>query len=387
MMKHSPSLSSGESSMVASKRFHSFDAFRAVLAMAGVLLHAYYFYLIFNVGSGSFNQAFLGMQSKGSYFFTLLAFWIHSFRMPAFFALSGFFSVYLLEKIGKNGALRNRCQRIAIPFLVLWLVPLLYIAAKLVWIHANPVEFYHYLNLQVFTYVGTFWFLYFLIIFDAILFLIFVPIFKSKFSLISFVDGRLFSAVSLGLILSSILCLIFLGKWFVPTSASLLPNSGVLIYYGLFFAFGCLFSKQYSKYPRRYQRYWPWGLVASIVLTGVYWILFSSYHAFYSEKLVAESIVGLLPWLMMATLFFLFERIASKPNKIWRYLADSSYWIYIAQMPILAVLSVLFFDEKWSVLIAVPLMTLITLGLLLLSYQLLIRKRRHLNYIDGARSQ
>lgn len=47
-----------------------------------------------------------------------LFFWIHSFRMPLFFLLSGYFSVLLWQRRGTGGLLRQRALRILAPFAI-----------------------------------------------------------------------------------------------------------------------------------------------------------------------------------------------------------------------------------------------------------------------------
>jgi hypothetical protein len=162
------------------KRLHSLDAFRAMLAIFGVILHAYYFHLIFTLHQGTFDSMIMNTQAKGADFFGILSLWIHSFRMPAFFAISGFFSFYLLNRIGHGNTVLNRCKRILIPFLILWLAPLAFSAIELLVAHAGRAAFYQDFNYNVLTYVGTFWFLYFLLIMDALLLLVFVPLFKRE---------------------------------------------------------------------------------------------------------------------------------------------------------------------------------------------------------------
>ncbi len=387
-------------------RLHSFDAFRAMLAIFGVILHAYYFFLIFKVKIGTFDEAILGVHSTSTDFFTIFCLWIHSFRMPAFFAISGFFSFYLFTKIGLKSTLMNRCKRILIPFLVLWLVPLIFMLIKILINHATLPEIKQYLNVNQITYVGTFWFLYFLIIMDAILLLFFIPVFRRNLPIkaastdlknrnmagatfISRFLSRIQSKPSIitGLIIGSIACTLVSQNWFTPTSISLIPVPSTLIYYGLFFAFGCVMASNLSLLSTKLRKLWPIGLSFSLMLIGIYWFLFSHFHENAIAKLSGEVIWGILPWLMIVTLFFCFESLASKPNKIWRYLGDSTYWIYIAQMPIIMVLSLIFFTGKPILFVAVPSVVVITLAILLISYQLLIRKRRYLNYIDGARSK
>ena len=43
---------------------------------------------------------------------------IHTFRMPAFFLISGFFAAVLFEKYGAAGLLSNRLKRILLPLLI-----------------------------------------------------------------------------------------------------------------------------------------------------------------------------------------------------------------------------------------------------------------------------
>ena len=50
----------------------------------------------------------------------LLAAVIHSFRMPVFFIVAGFFVLLLLRQRGAWGMLKNRLSRLGLPFALLW---------------------------------------------------------------------------------------------------------------------------------------------------------------------------------------------------------------------------------------------------------------------------
>ena len=54
---------------------------------------------------------------NNAYLFDLLFHFIHSFRMPTFFVLAGFFTALLIEKRGLWGPYKNRAARVLAPFL------------------------------------------------------------------------------------------------------------------------------------------------------------------------------------------------------------------------------------------------------------------------------
>jgi hypothetical protein len=298
----------------------------------------------------------------------------------------------------------NRVKRIFLPFLILWLVPFAFAIMQIL-----PMDLYKPNTIWMdLNYIGSFWFLYFLILFDAIL-LGFLRFFPSLTKALSEKFSNNNFRVSAVLMLLGIFSALFSGSWFTSTSINLIPNFSALIFYAVFFIFGALMASvrlvvlrldrrtqkkgldpadkpQDDGAEATQQQFWPLGFLFSFILMGIYWWLYRDFQFYFYAKLIGAGIWALLPWLMMPTLFFLFQSIAAGPNKIWRYLADSSYWIYIAQLPVLGALSLIFYYEKFSVLVAVPAMSASSLAILLLSYQLLIRKRPYLNYIDGARS-
>ena len=90
----------------APQRIHALDAWRATLLLLGVVLHSVS-ELLSEMPEGTLKVVYLRLND-----------FIHTFRMPAFFVLSGFFSAMLLETRGAKAFLWNRCQRIVLPFLV-----------------------------------------------------------------------------------------------------------------------------------------------------------------------------------------------------------------------------------------------------------------------------
>ena len=50
---------------------------------------------------------------------------------------------------------------------------------------------------------------------------------------------------------------------------------------------------------------------------------------------MAVMMQALYPWLMTFGLIGLFRRICTRENKVVRYVSDSSYWLYIAHIPVI----------------------------------------------------
>ncbi len=63
----------------------------------------------------------------------------------------------------------------------------------------------------------------------------------------------------------------------------------------------------------------------------------------------------------------------STPSSLRRYWADSSYWLYIAHLPLVTALQVIALQVDWHWSIELTLILAISTGLLLLSYKLFVR--------------
>lgn len=93
----------------ASARLHGMDALRSLLMLLGVVIHAADPYAV--------GSRWLVRDPNGSVFFDRLVDAIHTFRMPAFFLISGFFSMLLLRRWSTSQFLRDRARRIGLPLL------------------------------------------------------------------------------------------------------------------------------------------------------------------------------------------------------------------------------------------------------------------------------
>src|SRR5215831_1828660 len=92
---------------VSPHRFHGLDSVRAAAMLLGVVLHA----ILYGGGTTGMFGGSPGADIR-------LAHWIHSFRMPLFFMMAGFFSHLMLVKHGRATYLARRWWRLGVPMLL-----------------------------------------------------------------------------------------------------------------------------------------------------------------------------------------------------------------------------------------------------------------------------
>jgi hypothetical protein len=82
---------------------------------------------------------------------------------------------------------------------------------------------------------------------------------------------------------------------------------------------------------------------------------------------------GLYTWLMLSALLGIFQRYFAGAAGWWKYLADASYWCYLAGFPIQAALQVWLAPSALPIVTEFLLINLLTFSLLLVSYELCVR--------------
>ena len=92
------------------RRYFGLDALRGGMMLLGILFHAAMLYLAAPPPSMP-----IPTDPNNWFGFDILFGFIHSFRMPVFFVLAGFFASLLVDRRGLRGALKNRAARVAAP--------------------------------------------------------------------------------------------------------------------------------------------------------------------------------------------------------------------------------------------------------------------------------
>jgi len=146
--------------------------------------------------------------------------------------------------------------------------------------------------------------------------------------------------------------------WIIP------PH--LFVYYSLFFLAGCLMCDNADAF-HRWTRRWPLWLGLSLL------VLLPLGLVTMGQRVLSAVVQPLYAWLMCLGCLGLFERWQANPSPRLRYLSDSSYWLYVAHMPVVIALQSLVAPWNAPALLKFVLVLLLSIPLLLLSYHLLVR--------------
>lgn len=173
------------------------------------------------------------------------------------------------------------------------------------------------------------------------------------------------------------------------TSTGLLPVPHVLIYYGIFFAFGALLYDRRSNrgdllidtLGRRWKVLLPLTVLVVFPVASI--LTFSED----SPWLLASIAQVTYTWAMIVALMGLFRAVLAKERRGVRFLSDSSYWLYLAHLPL--VIATQWWIREWDLPAGVKFLIL-TVGVsavLLASYRLFVRYTPIGTMLNGKRTR
>jgi glucan biosynthesis protein C len=368
------------------ERLHGLDALRGFALLLGVVLH----------GSMSFlpgPSIWIASDVSRSSTLSLAFFVIHMLRMTTFFLLAGFMARLSFHRLGVWGFAKDRLKRIALPLITAWpliFIALLAIAAWATFTATGTVEPpppSPSLSVRSFP-LAHLWFLYLLLLLypTALVLRAIIAFFDRWLPLRRWADAALrgllrpWAALLLALPLAIALYLhpYWFGWFGIPTpDQSLIPNLPALVGYGLAFSLGWLLHRQ-PPLLKRLEAQWPWLLALALAATlcclnlaGLHPVLMPLPQG--SGKLFYAAGYAVAVWAWAFALLGLSFRFFSRPSPTRRYLADASYWIYLAHLPIVMVFQVAIAKVPLHWALKFPLFLTLALGLLFLSYHLFVR--------------
>jgi glucan biosynthesis protein C len=372
-------------------RLDYLDAARGIALLLGITFHA----------SISFMPIFIGWAvmdistNEGVPIFMLIS---HSFRLALFFLIAGFFSHMTFHKQGTHNFLKSRFLRIGIPLVIGWFLlrPLLItcwtmgaqsMRGEVDFMSSFSAGLTSLTELPNGFLVGThLWFLYYLLIISVGVLLIryllnlHQPI-KSRLTQIADISIAWVCSSNLGIVILSIptaACLWFMQHWGIDTpDKSLVPLIPVSLLYAGCFLFGWLLHRQSSLMDSFSQLTWLKFILCfiSIVVT----IELSSFEMklSHSEYMLLKTGVmlsyGIMMWSLMSISIGLCKRVFSGPNKFVRYIADSSYWLYLIHLPLVIGLQIAFAELAIYWLIKLVCIFAITILISILFYDAFVR--------------
>jgi peptidoglycan/LPS O-acetylase OafA/YrhL len=150
------------------------------------------------------------------------------------------------------------------------------------------------------------------------------------------------------------------------TATGLILPPHLLLYYGIFFGFGALYYDADDDQGQLGRTWWLWlpAALALILPVGL---------ATMTNRPLGGIVQVLYTWVMSFGLIGLFRRYLSRPSPAARYVSDSSYWLYLVHLPLVIALQMIVRDWPLPALVKFVLICAVTTGVLLLSYELMVR--------------
>jgi len=319
------------------ERLHSLDSLRAIMMMLGLVLHSVITYdTIAHGAEWPMKDPNYTHESMSWLFW-----FIHIFRMPVFFIVSGFFGALLFYDRSPKKMLKNRIKRVLFPFVVFLFLLWPFIIFGFTYSNMVFAGVENALNeaLKVFSQPTTYlpphtfhlWFLYYLLLFVIASFGL--GILMRKFENVSSKINSIFNQIlknhTLRVIIFSAITfclLIFLNQTWVDTSTSLSPDFNTFIFYFLFYMFGWILFK--SKHLL--DSFMKHDILSTILGATIFTATYFYKNVISDELLMASNAITV--WLFSFGMIGLFIRYASKHSSQMRYISDASYWVYLLHL-------------------------------------------------------
>jgi len=306
-------------------RFHSLDFLRAFALLMGVLLHVLMLFL----------EPFDGSEPRlGA---SIVFIWIHTWRMPLFMLLAGFFTALSLSKRDTGNYAFNRLIRLGVPLLLLWsVIPAIDEEASRLFKIPELISYIFY-DIPFTFRLDHLWFLYYLLIFYSVLLLI-----KTAVPVIySFILGFELSLSRVLMVWLPIL--ILLSPLNKPTGGIFGNdpitfgeiNLGSMLFMASFFMIGmqAYKSSQFLENLQRTRFWLPSLIIFSLIPIGllVWGGVKDEPFAFSGlmELWIVNSLSGSAALLLVLSIIGLAMHKISSSGQILRWLVKLSYPIYV----------------------------------------------------------
>lgn len=384
--------------MHTEQRFHGLDAARAGALLLGIVLHATMSFF-FVVPAVDVSQ---GTVPAVTFYV------IHMFRMTLFFVIAGFFARLVVQRRGLSAFVRDRARRIVVPLVAGWVVLAPILLAVVVWglrrtfgdsipgADAAPQGF-------PLTHL---WFLYYLC-------WLYLGVLGAR-AVVARMGGRTrWAATAINATFRALVtarlspfvfalpaALVFFvdrawAPWFGVTTpdTGLVPQVPAVIAYGTAMAVGWLLHRHVDLLSTLV-RHAAVNLALAVLLTVAALSLVGLRPNLATptvldggelSRLLYAAAYAFAAWCWTLGLTGAAVRFCNQPRPVVRYLADASYWLYLAHLPVVFLLQVLLMRVPLHWSIKWPLVMAITMAILLPAYHYLVRGRFLGEFLGGAR--
>ncbi len=315
----------------------------------------------------------------------LLALYIHAFRLPAFFVMSGFFAALLVSRRGWQGFLENRVARLGLPFILTMLAAYPFLKICSVFAHyatrrpdawAATMAWLGQGRLEKSIEPMHLWFLETLMLVCL---------------------GAAWAAPWLNRALGGPWFRRLMGSWLAPlawaaatfvtlltsefgildTPHSFAPHFGIVAAYAVFFAFGWGVYLHRESLDSLRRGGWAYlGLSVVLMLATIPALDAQMAHRgvrMWPALAATASLTALTAWLVILGMIGLFLKHASGASAWQRYLSDSAYWLYLMHPPALVIVQLPMMALPWPAEVKFVLGIVFAVPVLLWSYDRLVR--------------
>lgn len=178
------------------------------------------------------------------------------------------------------------------------------------------------------------------------------------------------------------------------TSAGWLPMPHVLAYYAIFFGFGAMYYHA-GDTRGKLGRFWWLVLPVAVLIVFPVGLEFTTGGFGFADRIAdpdwrrAISVLAqaVYAWMMTFGLIGFFRATLSSKRFVVRYLSDSSYWLYVAHVPLVIGLQWLTRDWELPLMVKFLLICLVVTGFLLFTYQTCVRYTALGRLLNGPRTR
>lgn len=303
-------------------RLYFLDSMRASLMMLGIVLHSAQ---VFNP-----EKSWLIFSDSSSTVMPFIISCISTFRMPAFFVVSGYFCYLTLKKYKVKTFLSVRVKRLVVPLFFTALTMNSLQKVLLDRLGNTSFELSSYLSNG--EYISHLWFLINLIIYFlifALAVLLMTPIVNVCLSITrNFVikTPMLLIVLIMPFMTISILATSKMGFPLYTSLFGVFQTSSILLYFP-FFVFGSVLAS-HNDFIHRFCTINPilfvFFFIVAIVGRDLIFDVEGLLFIFLNEY-----INSLIKWLSVLTCFYVFYRFHSRESKVMAILSDSAYSVYL----------------------------------------------------------
>jgi peptidoglycan/LPS O-acetylase OafA/YrhL len=156
---------------------------------------------------------------------------------------------------------------------------------------------------------------------------------------------------------------------------SFYPETYRLLHNAVFFVVGVVLHRSRRSLAQLATHHWTYLILSVPVFAGRAWLIRGDLTSRLAGPWVgALAVTGaLFTWLIAFGFLGMALAAFNRPRRVFRYLADSSYWIYLVHLPIVGLLQVDLFAVEVPAVVKFFLVLVVTMGLGLASYQVGVR--------------